>query len=131
MFTPLHNDMTAALAELREQQAKIADALGRMASASTTAATDDRMVSATVDGRGRLTAVAIAGRRWRELAPGEFAARVVEAVNRAQDAAAEAAAGLVADLMPAGVDLDRLRDVGPDLSAMVDAAVDEAGRWGR
>ncbi|GGS30356.1 MULTISPECIES: YbaB/EbfC family nucleoid-associated protein [Actinokineospora] len=131
MFTPLHNDMAAALAELRAQQAKIADALGRVGEVTASAATEDRMVTATVDGRGRLTEIALAGRRWRDLAPGELAARVVDVVTRAQDKAAEAAASAVAGLMPEGIDLDRLRDVGPELSTMVAEAVDEAGRWGR
>lgn len=131
MFTPLHNEMAAAVAELRAQQERIGNAVSQIESATATATTEDRLIKATVDGRGRLTEIAFSGRRWRELAPKDLASRIVEVVTRAQDRAAENTAALMAELMPAGIDLDQLQGSGPDLAAMFDAAVEEAGRWHR
>lgn len=131
MSTPLHNEMAAALAELREQQSRITEAVERLKSADATVVSEDRLISASVNGQGRITELKFAGRRWRELAPKELAARIVDVVTKAQDKAAESTNALVSGLMPEGVDLDRLRDAGPDLDALFGAAVADAGRWTR
>lgn len=123
MSTPLHNEMAAAMAGLREQQTRITDAIGRLQSASTTVTSDDRLIEATVDGQGKLTGLKLAGRRWRDLAPKEFAARLIDVVSRAQDKAAQNSAELVSGLMPGGMDLDQLRNTAPDLDAMLSAAL--------
>lgn len=132
MSTPLHNELASALADLRAQQGAIEDALGRMRAVEATATSEDRLVEASVDGQGRLTGVRLAGRRWRELAPKELCARIVEVVNRAQDKAAAETAALAGGLMPQGMDLAALRGPGPDLEAMFAAALDDAAvRWSR
>jgi len=128
MFTPLHNDMTAALAELRSAQERINDAVAKAQEVTATAATKDKVVSATVDGHGRLTGVTFRGSRWRDLAPKELGARIVEAVTQAQDEAAATTAELMSGLVPNQPDLAQFRDLGPQLDAMFDAAVaDEPG----
>ncbi|MDQ2589060.1 YbaB/EbfC family nucleoid-associated protein [Saccharothrix yanglingensis] len=133
MTTPLHNEMAAALAELREQQTRITEAVTRLKAAEVTATSDDRLLQATVDSQGRLTELKFTGRRWRDLAPKELAARLVDVVNRAQDKAAEQSAGMVAGLMPAGMDLDALRAGAPGLDALFEAAIGDVttGRWAR
>jgi DNA-binding protein YbaB len=129
MFAPLHNEMTSALSELRAQQEKIADAVGRLQEVTTTSSTKDNMVSATVDGQGKLVELSFRGRRWRDLAPKELAAKIVEVVTDAQGKAFAATAGVMSDLVPAGLDIERLREVGPDLESMFDDAMKEARRW--
>lgn len=129
MFAPLHNEMTSALSELRAQQEKIADAVGRLQEVTTTSSTKDNTVSATVDGQGKLVELSFRGRRWRDLAPKELAAKIVEVVTDAQGKAFAATAGVMSDLVPAGMDIQRLREVGPDLESMFDDAIEEARRW--
>lgn len=133
MSTPLHNEMTAALADLREQQSRIAEALARLNSAETTVTSEDRLIQATVDGRGRLTGLKFSGRRWRDLAPHELAARLVEVVDRAQDKAATQTASLMSGLVPAGLDPERLVGGDLDLDGLLEAAIEDvaAGRWAR
>jgi DNA-binding protein YbaB len=129
MYAPLHNEMTSALSELRAQQEKIADAVGQLQEVTTTSSTKDNMVSATVDGQGRLVEMSFRGRRWRDLAPKELAAKIVEVVTDAQGKAFAATAGVMSDLVPAGMDIERLREVGPDLESMFAEAIEEARRW--
>jgi hypothetical protein len=89
------------------------------------------LIKATVDGQGRLTELAFTGQRWREMAPKELCAKIVEVVADAQGKAAASVQELMAGLIPDGVDLDRLRENGPDLDAMIDSAIADAGRWSR
>ncbi|WP_051385537.1 YbaB/EbfC family nucleoid-associated protein [Actinokineospora inagensis] len=130
MSTPLHNELAAAVAELREQQEKINAAVAKVAAATTTLATEDHMVEATVDGQGKLTGLKFHGRRWRDLAPAELATRLVELIGKAQDQSARTTATLFAEIMPAGAgvpDLATLSD--PDaLTAEIDAMINAVVR---
>jgi hypothetical protein len=76
-----------------------------------------------------LTSLKLKGTGYRKLAPAELAARIVETVRAAQDAAARQASESVAGLMPTG--LGPGFDLGPaapatdgtwDIDAMFDAA---------
>jgi DNA-binding protein YbaB len=129
MSAPLYDGMTSALSELRAQQEKIAGAVDRLQAVTATESTKDKMVTATVDGQGKLVELSFRGRRWRDLAPKELAAKIVEVVADAQGKASAATAGLMSDLVPAGLDIERLRELGPDLESMFDEAVEEARRW--
>lgn len=131
MFSSFENEMTEAMRELRGKQEEIAAAFGRLQEATATATSGDRMLKATVDGQGRLTELAFNGKRWREMAPKELGAKIVEVVADAQRQAAATTNELMAGLVPAGLDLERLRDNGPDLEAMIDTAIEDAGRWSR
>jgi len=131
MFSPLHNDVTGALEELRAQQDKIAAAVGKLDEVTATASSKDRTVTATVDGQGRLTDLDFQGRRWREMAPKELGAKIVEVVAEAQREAAGATNAVMAGIAPTGVDLDALRANGPDIESMITAAIDDLGRWTR
>ncbi|OLR93341.1 YbaB/EbfC family nucleoid-associated protein [Actinokineospora bangkokensis] len=133
MSTPLHNEMAAAVAQLREQQARLERTMADLRAVRASATSEDRLVEATVDSQGKLVGLVLSGRRWRDLAPKELAARITDVVNRAQTRAAENTAALVGGLLPQGMDLDALRGAGPDLDAMFAAAVDDAtaGRWAR
>ncbi|RLK54336.1 YbaB/EbfC family nucleoid-associated protein [Actinokineospora cianjurensis] len=130
MSTPLHNELATALAELREQQEKIATAVDAVANATTTVAAEDRMVEATVDGQGKLVELKFNGRRWRDLAPKELASRLVEVIGKAQEQAASASAAVFAGVMPGGaapsvVDFSDPAALNAEIAAMFDAAVKE------
>jgi DNA-binding protein YbaB len=131
MFSSFENEMTEAMRELRDKQGEIAEALGKMQEATATATSKDRMLKATVDGQGRLTELTFNGTRWREMAPKELGAKIVELVADAQGQAAATTGELMAGLVPAGVDLEQLRSVGPDLEAMIDTAIADVGKWSR
>lgn len=131
MFSPLHNEMAGVMQDLRAKQEQIAAAYGKLEEVTASASTKDRNVTATVDGRGRLTDLSFRGQRWRELAPKELCAKIIEVVADAQEQVAVETGELMAGLVPDGVDLERLRESGPDLDAMIESAIQDAGRWSR
>ena len=95
-----------------------------MATLTGSATSKDRMVTATVDGRGRLVDLDLAGTRYRRLAPAELTARIVETVRAAQEDAAHATATMLTGLLPDGLGMPV--DGEFDLEAMFDAAVTAA-----
>src|SRR5262245_45453526 len=109
MFSSFENEMTGALGELRAKQEEIAAALAKLQETTASATSKDRMLKATVDGQGRLTELAFNGTRWREMAPKELGAKIVEVVADAQRGAAAATSELMGGLVPAGMDLEELR----------------------
>ncbi|GAA3014385.1 YbaB/EbfC family nucleoid-associated protein [Actinokineospora diospyrosa] len=130
MSTPLHNELATALAELRQQQERIATAVDTVANATTTVATEDRMVEATVDGQGKLIELKFTGRRWRDLAPKELASRLVDTIAKAQEQSAKSSAAVFAGLMPGEVapsmfDLSDPAALNAEIGAMFDKAVKE------
>ena len=131
MFSSLHNEMTEALTSLRAEQEKIAAALGKLGEVTASATTKDRTIKATVDGQGRLVELDFKGQKWRDLAPKELGAKIVEVVTEAQQQASGATVELMAGLTPPGVDLERLRVEGPDLEAMITSVIEDAGRLAR
>jgi hypothetical protein len=88
------------------------------------ASSTDRMVTATVDGQGRLVDLKLTGKRYRQLAPAELTGRIVETVRAAQEDAARQAANALADILPPGLGLPIGGEL--DLGAMFDAAVSAA-----
>jgi hypothetical protein len=131
MFSSLHNEMTEALTSMRAEQEKIAAALGKLGEVTASATTKDRTIKATVDGQGRLVELDFKGQKWRDLAPKELGAKIVEVVTEAQQQASGATMELMAGLTPPGVDLERLRVDGPDLEAMITSVIEDTGRWAR
>ncbi|MER5389473.1 YbaB/EbfC family nucleoid-associated protein [Saccharopolyspora sp. NPDC002686] len=131
MFSSMHNDMTEALQELRAKQDQFSTAFAELDEVTASATTKDRAIKATVDGRGRLTEVVFNGQRWRDMAPKELGAKIVEVVSDAQRQAASAVDEVMSGLTPAGVDLRELRENGPDLEAVIDSTLGDVGRWSR
>ncbi|MGW1680199.1 YbaB/EbfC family nucleoid-associated protein [Saccharopolyspora sp. NPDC002376] len=131
MYSSMHNEMTGAMQELRAQQEQFSAAFGKLDEVTASATTKDRAIKATVDGRGTLTGLEFNGQRWRDMAPKELGAKIVEVVADAQRQAATAVDEVMAGLTPDGVDLQQLRENGPDLQVMLDTALGEAGRWSR
>jgi DNA-binding protein YbaB len=114
-------DVQAAIANLRAEQTRIQAATDRMTAVTGSSSSKDRMVTATVDGQGRLVELKLTGTRYRQLAPAELAARIARTVRSAQDDAARTAATALAELLPAGLGFPV--DGGLDLGAMFDTAV--------
>lgn len=122
MTTPLHNDVEAALRQLRDQQADLERATAAIADAETTATSKDRLVEATVDGQGRLTGVKITSRRFRELAPAELSARITETVRAAQEQQADKTMAALMRFAPPGVDVAAMFDGRASVDDMLEAA---------
>lgn len=118
MSTPMHNQLAAMMAALREDREKFDQAIGQVDQITETVTSKDRMVRATVDARGRLTALELNGRRWRDLAPPELCAKIVEAVRSAQEATVTRSAELMTGMLPAGLDAV-LRGSPPDFDSML------------
>jgi DNA-binding protein YbaB len=114
-------DLNEAIADLRAEQSRIQAATEHMSSVTGSAASKDRMVTATVDSQGRLVDLKLAGTRYRKLPPAELTAHIVATVREAQDDAARAAASALSGLLPDGLGLPVDGDF--DLEAMFDAAV--------
>ncbi|MEU3269285.1 YbaB/EbfC family nucleoid-associated protein [Saccharomonospora sp. NPDC006951] len=131
MFSPLHNEIDEAMREMRAKQEELTGAFDKLREVTATAASKDRAIQATVDSQGKLTDLTLSGKRWRDMAPKELGAKIVEVVTDAQDQAAAATASAMAGFLPEGLDLDRLRESGPDLAAMFDDALKDEGTWRR
>jgi DNA-binding protein YbaB len=120
-------DAAAAVENLRAQKARIRDLGDRMAAISGSSTSADRMVTATVDGQGRLVDLKLAGTRYRKLAPAELTTRIVETVRAAQAHAAQETASTLADLLPAELGLPRFGEK-LDLDEMFESAIAGADR---
>jgi hypothetical protein len=128
MSAPLHDQMEAALTDLRAQQDRIRDFGAAMAARTTTVASTNRMISVTVDSGGRLTNLSFEGNRYRALAPAELGALVVGTVAEAQEQANQAAMAAMAELLPEALDFSGLAGGELDLDGMVESAVRLAGQ---
>jgi hypothetical protein len=127
MSTPLQQQLEAALSDLRVQRTRIQAAGEQLAKTTGKAISKDRSVEAVVDNHGRLASLKLNGTGYRKLASTELAARIVDTVRAAQDAAARQAAGALTGLMPSALNFG----VGPttppadgtwDIDAMFEAA---------
>ncbi len=103
MSTPLQQQLEAALSDLRVRRTRMQEATEQLAKTTGTAISKDRSVEAVVDNHGKLASLKLNGAGYRKLAPAEFAARIVDTVRAAQDAAARQAAGALTGMMPSAV----------------------------
>ena len=123
MSAPLEDRMESALAELRAQQDKINKFTAAMAERTTEVTSKNRMVAAKVDSQGKLVELSLKGNRYRQMAPAELSALIVETVARAQERAAKETMEAAAALIPEGLGFDGGPLGGRDLDAMFDAAM--------
>jgi hypothetical protein len=126
LSAPMHNDLDAALAALREDRQKIEEAIDRVNEVAETVTSNDRMVRATVNAQGRLTGLELNGRRWRDLASKELCTKIVEAVREAQTSAAARTVELMAGLMPPGLE-PMLAGSGPDFESILGEMLENFG----
>jgi DNA-binding protein YbaB len=121
MSVPMPDDMDAALADLRAEQARI-EQIDRQLSGTTTSSTSkDRMVTVTVDSQGQLVDLKISGTRYRQIAPAELTARILETAKQAQELARSKTMEAFSEMLPPG--LAEAMKGGFNLDGMIDAAV--------
>lgn len=106
MTSPLDDQLEQALAELREQGERIRGFQAELAQHSTTVVSKDRLVTATVGGNGRLTALSFKGNRYRTMSSAELAKLLMETVNSALEQASKTTMEAAQALMPTGLDID-------------------------
>jgi YbaB/EbfC DNA-binding family len=124
MSNPPSFDLEHAITDLRAEQARIQAATDHMMTLTGSATSKDRMVTATVDSRGRLTDLKLVGTRYRQLAAAELTTRIVETIRAAQEDAARASAAALGGLLPDGLGMPGEGDL--DIEAMFEAAVTTA-----
>jgi hypothetical protein len=127
MSAPMRERLEAAFADLRAQRDKIVEFDAAMKTRRTVVTSKNRMVSATVDCRGKLVELSLKGNRYRSMAPAELAALVVETVATAQDKALKEALAAAAELMPRAAKFAGLADGDLDADRMYEAAVQMVG----
>ncbi|MGI8306470.1 YbaB/EbfC family nucleoid-associated protein [Saccharopolyspora hattusasensis] len=125
MSSPMFDELEAALEELRSQQKRIREAQQEAEQETTSFRTKDRMISAVVDHKLRLTELKLSGTRYRNLAPAELAGRIVEAVQAAQDEAAKKSMDVFTQLAPtaSGSQFGEVLNTEFDLDRMFEEAV--------
>jgi len=119
--------MDAVLADLRAQREKIREFDAAMAVRKTVVTSKNRMVSATVDSKGKLVELSFKGNRYRSMAPAELASLIVETVGTAQENALKETLTAAAELIPHARKFAGLEG-GLDLDGMFDEAVRIAER---
>jgi DNA-binding protein YbaB len=100
MTNPMHERFEQAMAEFEAKKAAITDFQQNMATAETTVTSKNRAVSATVDGRGEISAIKFVTTSYRTMAPAELANLLVETIRAAQTEAREKTYGMVEGLLP-------------------------------
>ncbi len=131
MTFPMDDYLEQAAAALREQGERIAGFQAELAQRSTTVVSKDRMVTATVGGTGKLTALAIKGNRYRMMAPAELANVVMETVNAALEQASTETMAAAQALMPGGFGADGVGlDGSIDLEEFMKSALDKINSTG-
>jgi DNA-binding protein YbaB len=134
MTYSVDDQIEQAAAELREQGRRIMDFQAELDRRSTTVESKDRMVSATVNGSGRLTGLSIKGNRYRMMPPAELANLVLETVNAALDKASAETMAAAKALMPGsfggdGMDADGNLDLEQLMKTAMEKINDPALRW--
>lgn len=113
MHQSFHEDISRIIEEMTKKREALVGTAEEMKSLSETVTSKNRMIKVSVDARGRLTELKLAGNRWRELSAKELGALLVEAVTKAQDAVYDKAIGLMSTVAPEGLDVVALSKNGP------------------
>lgn len=134
MTYSMHDQIEQAAAELRAQGERILGFQEDLARRSTTVVSKDRMVEATVNGAGKLTALAIKGNRYRMMSPAELSNVVMETVNAALEKASTETMVAAKALMPSafsggGVGEDGSLDLEEFMKEAMQKINDPSLRW--
>ena len=126
MTYSMHEQIEQAATELRQQGERIQGFQAELARRSTTVVSKDRMVSATVSGAGKVTALSIKGNRYRMMPPAELANIVMETVNAALEQASAETMAAARTLMPSGFGADGVGADGiVDIEELMKAAMEK------
>jgi DNA-binding protein YbaB len=123
------DELLAGYRRSREQLTSVRRSLRALTASESS---PDGLVTATVDGRGSLTALVITEQAYRTHRPTELAALIVDASRSAAAAVGRSAAEVLAPIMPAGTDPADVLRGGPDepeRSAPPDDEILEPATW--
>ncbi|HEV8561584.1 MAG TPA: YbaB/EbfC family nucleoid-associated protein [Actinophytocola sp.] len=131
MITPGPQDWPApdpgvldeAMRQLKAEHDKIIGVQRRMKEMSATAASRDRAVSVTVDGRGEVAQVSFTGNKYRSMPPAELGKVVTETIAEARRQVFEQLGGVMGPMLPPGIDVRAALTGDLDLTAVVDDLV--------
>ncbi|MEO3928861.1 YbaB/EbfC family nucleoid-associated protein [Micromonosporaceae bacterium B7E4] len=103
--------------EYERSRQRLATLHERMSALTSSATSDDGLVTVTVGARGELSTVEVEPRAYRRLAPTELGESIVATARKAGEQVAEQLRELLSPLMPAGVPVEKLLAPGADWSA--------------
>lgn len=102
------------MADYRRTRERLSDTRRDLAAVTATASSDDGRVRVVVGPRGALRELVLADDVDRRMRPAELAATIVRLSNEAARAAAERAATVLAEVLPAGTDPELLLGPPPE-----------------
>jgi len=105
MSMPFEDAIQELMAEFESARTSLAKAQESIQAASGTARSKSRMLSATVDGRGEVTALKFHNQSWRSMAPGELSKVILQTIKDARQVAQQEMLASASKHMPAGLDL--------------------------
>jgi DNA-binding protein YbaB len=120
-FEAAMKEIMAEYEQARKDLTKMQDAVE---GAAGSARSKNRMISATVDGRGEVTEVKFHGQNWRSMAPGELGKLVVSTITAAREAAHKQMWSSISSMAPAGLDLSAAAAGRLDWSAATPEAIE-------
>jgi len=120
-------DLEQMMAEMAEAQASIADVETQRSELSSTVTSKDRLISATVDARGAISALKLTGQSWRELSAKELTSKIIDVVTQAQTEVGQRSAELLAGLAPDGIDPMTGLPEGVDMEQMMHGLLSQFG----
>ena len=97
-----------ALARLRNQMAEFGQASASLESAAEEAVSKDRMVGAKVNAKGELVELKFHTQKYRQMAPAELSAAVMDVIDQARSQMAARVAQTYARFAPEGIDLNEV-----------------------
>lgn len=89
--------------DYQRQRSRMADLAREMQEISATATSPRREVSVTVKHTGGVTDIKFTGSSYRRMAPNELSSLIMTTIADAKEQAADAAAELIAPMLPAGM----------------------------
>jgi hypothetical protein len=105
-MTPENSFPVITWADVEAQHQRIAGTYGQLSAQTVVHTSKDRMISATVDSRGRLVSLKLHGTRYRTLSADELCERIVQAVRLAREEADRRMMAVVGQLLPMELEID-------------------------
>jgi DNA-binding protein YbaB len=101
----MHNMIEEAAKELRRQQARLATIRKKMDGTTTRVASKDKMITVTIGQAGGVESIEFKSQKFRQMAPAELGALLVETIRQAQAKSRERLYRAYQPLLPEGLGL--------------------------
>ena len=111
-----------AAADLDRKQRRLREIREELARTPTKVSSADRSLTVELDAVGELASIKFNSQRYRRMAPAELSATLVETIRRARAESRERFIGAFAEMLPAGIDRQQVRNGKPDLDQLFDDA---------